>query len=224
MVMFLRPSPGQDVAVQTDFTQPAVKQISILPSNKIKKENLEVVENPVPTTVALPLEKPLEISTSLELESHSSPPEVATPEPEKDQMASTKLSIALSPPALPTEVELDPEPELDPETEPSSKADVWTKVKLPWFAGCEYRCKICGILYFYNQATLLTNSPLLNSVLMNAFIDLILLSRSYIQSNSVITNGSASAIFVYYNRVNLCTKITNLALKFVSYNRIKYFR
>ncbi len=220
MVMFLRPSPGQDVAVQTDFTQPAVKQISILPSNKIKKENLEVVENPVPTTVTLQLEKPLEISTSLELESHSSPPEVATPEPEKDQMASTKLSIALSPPALSTEVE----PELEPETEPSSKADVWTKVKLPWFAGCEYRCKICGILYFYNQATLLTNSPLLNNVLMNAFIDLILFSRSYIQSNSVITNGSASAIYVYYNRVNLCTKITNLAFKFVPYKRIKYFR
>ncbi len=36
-----------------------------------------------------------------------------------------------------------------------------------------------------------------------------------IQSNSVITNSSGPAIFVRYNRVNLCTKLTNLTSKTV---------
>ena len=27
------------------------------------------------------------------------------------------------------------------------------KVKLPWFAGSEYRCKICNLLFFYNQVS-----------------------------------------------------------------------
>ena len=132
--------------MQTDFTEPVVKKICILSSNKIKKENPEVEEKTVSTAVTLPLEKPLESSSSLALESPPSPPKAATPEPEDDHTASAKLSIPLSPPALSTEA--------DPDPEPATKADVWTKVKLPWFAGCEYRCKICGILYFYNQATI----------------------------------------------------------------------
>ncbi len=37
---------------------------------------------------------------------------------------------------------------------------------------------------------------------------------------SVTTNSSGAAIFVRYNRVNLCTKMTNLTKKFVRYNRI----
>jgi hypothetical protein len=41
-----------------------------------------------------------------------------------------------------------------------------------------------------------------------------------IQSNSVITNSSGPAIFVRYNRVNLCGKITNL---FVN-NRVRHNR
>ncbi len=43
---------------------------------------------------------------------------------------------------------------------------------------------------------------------------------SQLQSNSVITNSSGPAILVSYNRVNLCTKITNLILKSVRYNRM----
>jgi hypothetical protein len=27
----------------------------------------------------------------------------------------------------------------------------WKKVTLPWYAGSEYRCKICRLLFFYNQ-------------------------------------------------------------------------
>ncbi len=41
-----------------------------------------------------------------------------------------------------------------------------------------------------------------------------------IQSNSVITNSSGPDIFVRYNLVNLCTNVTNLALKSVRYNRV----
>jgi len=83
-------------------------------------------------------------------ESPHSPPKAAMVEPEEDHTASAKLSIALSPPALSTETVTEAEPQ------PATKPDVWTKVKLPWFAGCEYRCKICDILYFYNQVTLIS--------------------------------------------------------------------
>ncbi len=49
------------------------------------------------------------------------------------------------------------------------------------------------------------------------------MSSTYLlQSNSVITNSSGPDIFVRYNRVNLCTKMTNLALKSVRYNRVRY--
>ncbi len=41
-----------------------------------------------------------------------------------------------------------------------------------------------------------------------------------IQWNSVITNHSGPAIFVRYNRVNLCSKMTNLPKKSVRYNRV----
>ncbi len=43
---------------------------------------------------------------------------------------------------------------------------------------------------------------------------------SRIQSNSVKTNSSEREIFVRYNRVNMCTKITNFASKSVRYNRV----
>ncbi len=45
-----------------------------------------------------------------------------------------------------------------------------------------------------------------------------------VQSNSVITNSSGPAIFVRYNRVHLCTEMTNFTLKFVRYNRVRYNR
>jgi hypothetical protein len=45
-----------------------------------------------------------------------------------------------------------------------------------------------------------------------------------IQSNSVITNRSGPEIFVRYNWVRLCTKITILTKKFVRYNRVRYDR
>jgi hypothetical protein len=43
---------------------------------------------------------------------------------------------------------------------------------------------------------------------------------SVIHSNSVITNSSGSAIFVRYNRDTLCTKVTNLTLKYVRSNQV----
>jgi hypothetical protein len=41
-----------------------------------------------------------------------------------------------------------------------------------------------------------------------------------LQSNSVITNNLRPAIFVCYNRVSLCCKMTNLHFKSVRYNRV----
>jgi hypothetical protein len=41
-----------------------------------------------------------------------------------------------------------------------------------------------------------------------------------LQSNSVITNSLGPAIFVRYNRVKLCAKMTNLPLKSIRYNRV----
>jgi hypothetical protein len=37
-------------------------------------------------------------------------------------------------------------------------------------------------------------------------------------------NEQGPAIFVRYNRVHLCTKITNLTQKSVRYNRVRYNR
>ncbi len=41
-----------------------------------------------------------------------------------------------------------------------------------------------------------------------------------LQSNSVKTNSSGPAIFVRYNRVILCIKMSNMTLKCVCYNRV----
>ncbi len=48
----------------------------------------------------------------------------------------------------------------------------------------------------------------------------ILKRKLVLQSNSVITNSSGPVIFVRYNRVFLCTKITKLTLKYVRHNRV----
>ncbi len=46
------------------------------------------------------------------------------------------------------------------------------------------------------------------------------LIKILVQSNSVITNCSGPAIFVRFNRVNLCSKMTNMSLKYVRYKRV----
>ncbi len=51
-------------------------------------------------------------------------------------------------------------------------------------------------------------------------VSLCIISIFIVQSNSVIKNSSEPAIFVRYNQVNLCTKMTNLTLKCVRYNRV----
>ncbi len=56
---------------------------------------------------------------------------------------------------------------------------------------------------------------------LSCLVSLLFLSHTLlIQSNSVITNSSGPAIFARYNRVNLCSKMTNLPSKFVRYNRV----
>jgi hypothetical protein len=45
-------------------------------------------------------------------------------------------------------------------------------------------------------------------------------SESNVHSNSVTRNSSRPAIFVHYNRVNLCCNMTNLPLYYVRFNRV----
>ncbi len=44
----------------------------------------------------------------------------------------------------------------------------------------------------------------------------VLKTHNHIQPNSIVTNNSG----VRYNRVNLCSKMTNLPLKSARYNRV----
>ena len=50
-------------------------------------------------------------------------------------------------------------------------ANEWKKVRLPWYAGSEYRCNICSVLFFYNQVKLqVIPSPLFYSFTLYSII------------------------------------------------------
>jgi hypothetical protein len=70
-----------------------------------------------------------------------------------------------------------------------------------------------------------------NFAIIRFNLNLILLRIIFgVQSNSVITNSSGPAIFVRYNRVDLCNKMTSSTSKTVRYNyvlvnnRVRYNR
>ena len=141
-----------DIGVQANFMMvPLVKKISDIQvaahvsQRHIKKEDLEL-QTPVPD--ATPKQTKImktEAQPALEpVDSSSGDPIAESPQME--------VLDEIAPSPEPEPVESGSPKSTLPEPEPENNCmEIWTKVKLPWFAGCEYRCKICHILYFYNE-------------------------------------------------------------------------